>query len=271
MKPERDRPSPTRGEAEKVYGFRAALAVLERRPDDIVGIAHARDAARALAPLTSFAATRRLPIQVMKDGELARFAESTHHEGVCLETRPRRYLGAQELGDALVRTKGAALALDRVRNPYNIGAMVRTAAFFRIDALLLGAPAPHPGLPPDSIRVAEGGAEHLLVGRTTDLADTLSRLRQRGVRVVGAELDAETDAIGFPFPRPTILVVGNERDGLAERVRAQCDALVTIVGGGGVESLNVAAATAILVAELARTRPRAPTTQSDPRPPPRRR
>ena len=70
--------------------------------------------------------------------------------------------------------------------------------------------------------------------------------------VVGAESDARDNALGFPFPRPTVLVVGHEREGLSERVRAQCDALVAIRGGGAVDSLNVGVATGLLVAEIVR-------------------
>jgi tRNA G18 (ribose-2'-O)-methylase SpoU len=171
-------------------------------------------------------------------------------------TKPRRWLPANELGDILRRAHGAALALDRVRNPYNIGALLRTAAFFGLDAALLGAPAPHAGLAPTAVRVAEGGAEYMRLCRTTDLATTLSRLRERGVRVVGAEGRATTSAIGYAFERPTVIVVGNEREGLGERIRSLCNALVAVPGHGAVESLNVAVAGGILMAELMRaTRP----------------
>ena len=151
-----------------------------------------------------------------------------------------------------MRTGGAAIALDRVRNPYNIGAILRSAAFFGVDAALLGAPAPHPALAPDAVRVAEGGAENLVLTRTTDLADTLARLRARGVRVVGADGAAPTRAVGFAFARPSILVLGHEREGMSDRVRAQCDAIVSIPGTGAVESLNVAVAAGVLIAELMR-------------------
>ncbi len=188
----------------------------------------------------------------MSVAELDRIAESTHHEGLCVAVRPRRWLSTTELADVLVREKGTALALDRVRNPYNIGAILRSAAFFGVDAVLLGTPAPHPGLAPTAVRVAEGGAEHVPLARTTDLADTLARLRTRGVRVVGADGSATTGAAGFGFGRPTILVVGNEREGLGERVRAQCDAVVAVRGAGSVESLNVAVAAGVLIAEMTR-------------------
>jgi len=149
-----------------------------------------------------------------------------------------------------VRTKGTCIALDRVRNPYNVGAVLRSAAFFGVDAALLGAPAPHPGLPPLAVRVAEGGAEHVALARTTDLADTLARLRAKGVHVVGTDGHAETSALRHTFARPAVLVMGNEREGLGERIRAQCDAVVAIRGAGAVESLNVAVAAGVLISRM---------------------
>jgi TrmH RNA methyltransferase len=159
------------------------------------------------------------------------------------------------LAEALGRARGVAAALDRVRNPYNVGAVLRSAAFFGLDAVLLGAPAPHPGLAPTAVRVAEGGAEHVLLARTTDLAGTLARLRAAGVRVVGSDAHARAPAAASVFAPPCIVVVGNEREGLGERVRAQCDALVAIAGSGAMDSLNVAVAAGVLFSRLTPDRP----------------
>jgi TrmH RNA methyltransferase len=234
---------------ERIHGFRAGLAVLETRPDDVLRVACTHE---TLADVERFADGH--DIAVVGASDLERLARSPQHEGLCLEARSRRWLAAQELGDLFERTNKTALALDRVRNSYNIGAILRSAAFFGVDALLLGAPAPHPGLDPNAIRVAEGGAEHVALSRTTDLADTLSRLKARGVAVYGTDGHAKTSALGFSFARPAIVVMGNEREGLGPRVRAQCDVLLAIPGSGAVESLNVAAATTVLIAELTRSR-----------------
>lgn len=251
-----ERRPPPRIDEEVVFGYRAGLAVLARRPGDVIRVACNAALRREVDEAVRHAPPGRTHIEraEIEDERLARIAGSVHHEGICVVTQPRRFAPVQELGDVLEANKGVALALDRVRNPYNIGAMLRSAAFFGIDAALLGAPAPHPALPPDAVRVAEGGAEHLLLARTTDLAETLSRLRARGVRVFGAENDAGKNAIGFDFPRPAILVMGHEREGLGERVLAQCDALVGIPGSGAVQSLNVGVAASVLLAELARPR-----------------
>ena len=91
--------------------------------------------------------------------------------------------------------RGTAIALDRVRNPYNIGAILRSAAFFGVDGALLGAPAPHPRLDSDRRARSRRGAEHLALARTTNLADTLARLRARGVRSVGADGHADAGTL----------------------------------------------------------------------------
>jgi TrmH RNA methyltransferase len=240
---------------ETTQGLRAGLAVFARRRDDVLRVAYARGVRPELGEVIRCCASQRIPCQEVTDFELDRIAEDTHHEGLCVAARPRKWLSTSELADALTRgpgSGGTTIALDRVRNPYNVGAILRSAAFFGVDALLLGAPAPHPGLASTAVRVAEGGTEHLLLARTTDLADTLARLRARGIRVVGTDARTTTGGLGFAYGRPVVLVVGNEREGLADRVRAQCDAVVTIRGSGAIESLNVAVATGILVAEMTR-------------------
>jgi TrmH RNA methyltransferase len=239
--------APTTEGYEVVYGWHAALAVFARRRQDIVRIAHGPSVRRELGDVSRWAASAGVPCTELGDRELDRFAETTHHEGLCLVARPRPWIAASQFADLLVRERGIAAALDRLRNPYNVGAVLRSAAFFGLDGALLGAPAPHPGLAATAVRVAEGAAEHLPLSRTTDVADTLGRLRTRGVFVVGADARAATRVTGFRFRRPTLLVLGHEREGLSDRVRAQCDALVVIRGSGRIDSLNVAVAAGILM------------------------
>lgn len=249
---QRPRPhrSEPRDEDETIQGLRAGLAVFEKRPEAVLRVAFSRAVRSEVERFASWATAQRIPCGEASDAELARVSGSDHHEGLCVLARPRTWLGSSDLAQRLVQRQGTCVALDRVRNPYNIGAILRGAAFFGVDAALLGAPAPHPGLPPTAVRVAEGGVEHLALARTTDLADTLGRLRSRGIRVVGTDGQAQESALDHRFARPSVLVLGNEREGLHERIRAQCDAVVAIRGSGAVESLNVAVAAGVLVARM---------------------
>lgn len=247
--------SPARDPGERVFGLRAALAVFEARPDDITAVHHDAAAPREAEPLLRWCAARGLPVTRCAPRALTEAAGSDLHEGLCVTARARRWTTPAALQE-LLRPKGIAVALDRVRNPYNVGAVLRSAAFFGVEGMVLGALAPHPALAPLAVRVAEGGAERVALCRTTDLADTLSRLRAGGARVLGAEAGGDTPYTSLAVAGPTVLVMGHEREGLSPRVRALCDARVSIAGSGRLESLNVGVAAGILIAALASARAR---------------
>ena len=229
-----------------VHGLRAGLAVIAKRPADVRNIGYVRDVAHEIEAIP-----RHLKPQLMNERELERIAQTPHHEGFVVEALPRKWTSPGELGVLLEQEKGVAIALDRVRNPYNVGAIIRSAAFFGITGVIVG-PTTGSGLDAQAVRVAEGGAEHVPLCRTTDLADTLARLKSRGIAIYGADGGSSAKAIGYAFQHPCVMVLGNEREGLAERVRATCNEIIAIEGTGAVESLNVAIAASVLIAELTR-------------------
>ncbi|MEZ4390497.1 MAG: RNA methyltransferase [Polyangiales bacterium] len=249
------RPAPPEA-GELVYGLRAALATFAARPEEITSVQVDPSTSREADALLRWAASRELRVSRVTTRELTARCGTDLHEGLCVTTRPRRWITPNALS-ALLRADGLAVALDRVRNPYNVGSILRSAAFFGVDAAILGAQAPHPALAPMATRVAEGGAEQLSLCRTTDLADTLARLRAAGARVLGAEAGGDTPHAGLSYEGPSVLVVGHEREGLSPRVRALCDARVSIAGAGRVESLNVGVAAGVLLSALVDARARA--------------
>jgi TrmH RNA methyltransferase len=236
-----------------LYGLRCGLAVFERRRQDIRRIGYDATLSAELSELSRWAAEAGVPCRREAERELSTRAESNQHEGLVLDVAPRRWLPAKELGARLAREPGLVVALDRVRNPQNIGAILRSAAFFGAKAVVLGAPAPHPGLTALSQRVAEGGAEHLELCRTTDLADTLGRLKAtEGLSIIGADAHATSELGALRLGASSVLVLGHEREGLSPRIKAQCSSLVAIRGSGAIESLNVAVAAGVLLAALSR-------------------
>jgi TrmH RNA methyltransferase len=143
------------------------------------------------------------------------------------------------------------LVLDGIGNPHNLGAIARSAAFFEVQALLLGE-GPGNAMPSDAAyRTAEGGLEWLDLYRTRDLPRAL-RLLDAHYTTVAATLTEAAAPLGeVPRDRSIVLVVGNEEDGVSAPVIQACRRQVRIAGSGRVQSLNVAQATAVLLAGLA--------------------
>jgi TrmH RNA methyltransferase len=225
---------------------------MAQRPDQALSIAHTRAARKPLAAVLREAARRRIAYREVDEAELSRIAGSLHHEGVCVLARePAR----PDLETMARRTapRGLIVALDHVQNPHNIGAILRSAAFFGAVGLVLAGQrgARAEGLPPAALRVAEGGAEHVGVLRVSDLVAALRQLARAGLSIVGADAHAERSLTELRWPPRAVLVLGSEASGLAREVRETCDVTARVVGRGALESLNVSVAAGVMLASYA--------------------
>jgi TrmH RNA methyltransferase len=230
-----------------VYGLSAALAVFEQRPELVVSIAHTREVRREVANMLREAARRRIAYREVEDDALAEMADSVHHEGVCLLVRVEPGMELGELAE-LTGDRGLIVALDEVQNPHNLGAVLRSAAYFGAFGLIVGADKK---LTPSARRIAEGGAEHVPVVSVASLPSALKLLADDGFAIVGADTRAKVQLRAFKWPKRAVLVLGHEREGLSKPVRTACNTLVRIEGTKAVESLNVSVAAGVLLASYA--------------------
>jgi 23S rRNA (guanosine2251-2'-O)-methyltransferase len=179
---------------------------------------------------------------------LTGLTDDDKHQGVCVFTKARHVFAEHEL-DRLAEGR-LVVALDQISDPQNLGAVLRSAAFFGADAVLV-LKNRSAELTPKVARIAVGGAEFVDVYRVTNLARSLDTLRELGYWVYGLDERGEATIRETEFDRRSVLVVGAEGQGLRQRTRTKCDALVRIAGGReGVESLNAGVATAIALAEI---------------------
>ena len=144
-----------------------------------------------------------------------------------------------------------ALVLDRVQNPFNLGAIVRTAAAERVDHIYLGA-----ATAPDAPKVAKtalGTERYITWSSFDDPAAAVEAARTDGYRIIGVELAAGARPLHeLAFSAPAALVLGHEDHGLSKDTIDLCDEVGFIPQLGRVGSLNVAAAAAIAIYEARR-------------------
>ncbi len=244
-------------ETQILYGQRACRAVFERRSQDIRRIYYHRERAAGLGGMLAWAASRRIPYRELDDEGLQKVARSAHHEGLVLATEPLRF-GALD-DEALAGSAGSAgsageagrwMAVDRVENPHNLGAILRTCAFLGVDALLAGGPQAGEKVNGAALRVAEGGAEAVRLYAAPEPAVPLAEMARWGFAVIGLESGgAPLRAVEFAGG-PWVLVAGHEQEGLSPATRRVCTAVRGIEGTGAVSSLNVSVAVGIALAAL---------------------
>jgi len=148
------------------------------------------------------------------------------------------------------------IACDSLTNAENMGAIIRNAAAFGIQALLVGETSTSPFLT-RTIRASMGTIFDLPWVDSDDLANTLRDLKQHGMRIVAAHAHTDQKTIAtVDFTGDVCIVFGSEGHGLAKRVAAVCDELVIIPMAAQVDSLNVGSAVAVFLYEAARQRGR---------------
>ena len=250
----------------KVCGVHACRAVFATRPDAILRVYVREDRVSVLGDVLSNLARQRRSYKVVANEDLERLTDSTHHEGVCFVVSAKPEVSLDEV----LSTQGpqCLLALTDVANPHNVGAILRTAAHFGARAVVLGDGARRS---PAAVRTAQGGAESVDVLSTDDWNATLLTCRAAGYTLCATSSRARESLYDTHLPAKLVILVGSEAHGLPAQVEALADLTLAVPGTDQVESLNVAAATAVVLGELWRQQRSQRSMPAPARPPTRRR
>lgn len=235
-----------------VCGWKAVAAVFDRHPESVIRLFFDEPTGRRAGEWCKYLAREKRIYRQVTPAELAKVGGTVHHGGIVAITAravPPELTRAEVEGWA--RAHRPLVVLDRVANHHNLGALVRTAAFFSVPAVVYGHHREQALATEATYRIAEGGMEHLDLREVASLPEFLRAIRTQYL-VVGAALQGEPlenirVARSGPKSRPVALVLGNEEHGLTAEVLAACEQNVLIPGSGAIESLNVAAAGAILM------------------------
>ncbi|WP_415254137.1 TrmH family RNA methyltransferase [Thermomonas sp.] len=245
-------PARERRDAElRIHGLNAIRAVFARRPQAIRKLYLVESRIPQLQPLLKWCVANRVGYRVVDEGDLQKLAASAHHEGVVAEVLRDEPLPLSTWLRDLPEGPQCALWLDGVGNPHNLGAILRSAAHFGVGAVLLPKPSTL-ALSGAAARVAEGGAEAVPFVRLGREDNSIAQLRGAGFTLAATVVRGGDDLFKAALPQRLVYVLGAEGDGMSPELAAACDLRLSIPGSGAVESLNVASATAVLLAAWAR-------------------
>jgi len=145
------------------------------------------------------------------------------------------------------------LVLDRVQDPHNLGACLRTTDCTGVHAIIIVKDRAAP-LTDTAVTIARGAAEHVPVVEVRNIAEMLGQLKEYGIRIVGCTEHTENELYDTDLTGPLALVMGSEDQGIRRLNRKACDDLTKIPMFGHVNCLNVSVAAGVALYEIVRQR-----------------
>ncbi len=170
-----------------------------------------------------------------------------NHQGMIAYASAASYSTVDDMfADAEAKgEKPFLIVLDGITDPHNLGAIIRTAECVGAHGVIIQQRR-SVGLTPAAVKAAAGAAEYMKVAKVVNITRTLAELKERGVWVIGADMDgqklSETDLTGA-----TALVIGAEGEGISRLVKDECDLTVALPMRGHIDSLNASVAAGVLM------------------------
>jgi 23S rRNA (guanosine2251-2'-O)-methyltransferase len=228
-----------------LIGFHAIAARLRQRSDGVQAIylAAARHDRRAREVL-ELAQSLGIEVHSVDEAQLGKLAGGEVHQGVVAQVKGELLARSiEEILDSLTAPP-LLLLLDGVTDPHNLGACLRSADAFGVDAVIIPKDRAV-GVNATVAKAASGAVETVPVISVTNLARTMRDLKERGIWLLGGDADGEESLFDADLSGPIAWVLGGEGSGLRRLTRELCDRSVHIPLMGSVASLNVSVAAGI--------------------------
>ena len=198
-------------------------------------------------------AKERNVIIVEKDKK--QMAQTPNHQGVIAIVPPFEYCEIEDiLENAKIKNEDPfVLILDGIEDPHNLGSIIRTAETAGVHGIII--PKRRAASVNSTVsKVSAGAVEHIKIARVTNISDSIQKLKDNGLWICGTDIDAKNYYYDQDLKGPLGIVIGNEGQGMSEKVKKNCDFLVKIPMKGKVTSLNASVSTGIVVYEAVKQR-----------------
>lgn len=209
----------------------------------------------AVLPIVTEAKKLGVVVQHVDKRKLDQLSAGVQHQGVVAQVAAYRYAEVEDMLE-LAASRGEQpllLLLDEIEDPHNLGSILRTAECTGVHGVIIPKRR-SASLTAAVSKTSAGAAEHMLVARVTNLAQTIERLKEEGVWIAGADVAAKGNVYQSDFNMPLAIVIGNESKGMGRLIREKCDFLVKLPMLGKLNSLNASVAAGVLMYEAVRQR-----------------
>lgn len=237
-----------------IYGFHSVEAALNNSPREISRILFdSQRNDKRCTSLLRLAQKSGVRIEHVTSQVLDQLSHNASHQGVVAELELAEAKTVMTLKELLLSIKNKAnaiiLILDGITDPHNLGAIIRSAECFGVDAVIIPKDNSANVKNPVVVKVSSAASNYIPVITVNNLVTAINDLQEQEFWVAGTSLtDKSISLFDFKHQGRTAWVMGSEGDGIRRLVAENCDYLVSIPLYGKTESLNVSVATGIVLA-----------------------
>ena len=187
--------------------------------------------------------------------QMEEMAQTQNYQGVIAIVPPFEYC---EIEDILEKARNKkeepfVLILDGIEDPHNLGSIIRTAETAGVHGIIIPKRRAA-GVNSTVNKVSAGAVEHMKIARVNNISETIEKLKREGLWICGTDINTDTYYYNQDLTGALGIVIGNEGNGISEKVKKNCDFLVKIPMKGKVTSLNASVSTGIVVYEAVKQR-----------------
>ena len=244
-----------------VIGLRAIEQLITNKNSEIkIIFAEYQSENKRLQSIIKSANTMGIVVKPANRSRLGQICGDSLHQGIVAEVRRKLINNESDLRTMIeerLSSEGGKslflLMLERIQDPHNLGACIRTADAAGVDAIIIGQDN-SASLGPTTSKVAAGAAEHVPVIAVKNLGKVLTWMGDYGIERIGTADNATESLYEIDQKGPVILIMGHEHSGISKMISSRCDKLARIPMYGSISSLNVSVATGVCLFELIRKR-----------------
>ena len=193
----------------------------------------------------------KIVVEFVNRAKLDKLCGGKNHQGVIAFVAPVEYSTLEEiLKFAEEKNQPPFLILlDEIEDPHNFGAILRTADAVGVHGVIIPKRR-SVSINSTVAKTSAGAVEYVKVAQVTNVAETLKKLHELDLKVVGSDMSAEKNFNDADLTGGIVLVIGSEGKGMRRLTRENCDLLVKIPMCGKINSLNASVAAAVLMYEI---------------------
>lgn len=242
---------------DQVEGRNAVLELLESGKDINKIFITKGERHGSINKIISMAKENKVILVEKEKRKMEEIAQTQNYQGVIALVPPFEYC---EVEDILKEAKQKGedpfvLILDGIEDPHNLGSIIRTAETAGVHGVII--PKRRAATVNSTVnKVSAGAVQHMKVARVTNISDTIEQLKKEGLWICGTDINTKTHYYDQDLTGAIGIVIGNEGNGISQKVKKNCDFLVKIPMKGKVTSLNASVSTGIVIYEAVKQRMR---------------